>query len=241
MDKLSPDILCLQEIKAQQSDVEKIQDKLFDNQYEQIVIHSADRKGYSGTATFSSMQAQAYDFLDRNSSKVTIDTMNEGRIIESDFNDFILFNIYFPNGQSGQDRLDLKMKFYADFLDYIQDLQDQNKKIIICGDVNTAHCAIDLARPKENENISGFLKIEREWIDELLSNGFQDSFRVFYPEKPKCYTWWSYRTAARSRNIGWRIDYFIISDNLQDRLKDAFILDNILGSDHCPIGVELII
>lgn len=241
MDELEPDVLCLQEIKAQQSDVEKIQAKLFDKSYEQLVIHPADRKGYSGTATFSFKAMLAHNFLDQNSDQANIDTLNEGRIIESDFDDFILFNIYFPNGQASQERLDLKMKFYADFLAYLKNLQAENKKIIICGDVNTAHCAIDLARPKENENTSGFLKIERDWIDELLAAGFHDSFRLFHPKEPDHYTWWSYRTAARSRNIGWRIDYFIISDNLKDQLKDAFILSDIVGSDHCPIGIDLAI
>jgi exodeoxyribonuclease-3 len=150
----------------------------------------------------------------------------------------VLFNIYFPNGKASDERLAYKMEFYDAFLEYANTLKSKGKNIIVCGDVNTAHKEIDLARPKDNETVSGFLPEERAWIDKLLDNGYVDTFRMFN-EEPENYTWWSMRTRARERNVGWRIDYFFASDNLKDNIKDAFILPEVMGSDHCPIGIEL--
>ncbi|HOG74573.1 MAG TPA: exodeoxyribonuclease III, partial [Methanofastidiosum sp.] len=135
-------------------------------------------------------------------------------------------------------RLNYKMDFYKMFLDYTKDLLDKGKKIIVCGDVNTAHKEIDIARPKENEKISGFLPMERAWIDRFIEIGFIDTFRHFN-KNPGNYSWWDYKSKARDRNVGWRIDYFYISSNLLDNLNSAFILNEVMGSDHCPIGIEL--
>ena len=164
---------------------------------------------------------------------------DEGRVLEHSFDDIILFNIYFPNGQKDEVRLAHKMNFYKDFLIYLKNLLDNNKKIIICGDVNTAHKEIDLTHPKANINTSGFLPCERKWIDDLINLGFIDSFRKINGDIIEKYSWWSYRMKARERNVGWRIDYFFISSNLEKKLKNAFILDEILGSDHAPVGIEL--
>ncbi|MCG6912756.1 exodeoxyribonuclease III, partial [bacterium BMS3Abin03] len=158
--------------------------------------------------------------------------------IITEYKEFILFNIYFPNGKASKERLAYKMDFYETFLKHLKKLLKQGKKIVICGDVNTAHKEIDIARPKENSKISGFLPEEREWIDRFLDAGFIDTFRVFNQE-PDNYTWWDMITRARERNVGWRIDYFYISENLKKNLKSAFILSDVMGSDHCPIGIEL--
>ena len=151
----------------------------------------------------------------------------------------MLFNIYFPNGQSGDERLAYKMDFYAKFLAHIKKLVKSGKSVIFCGDVNTAHKPIDLARPKQNENVSGFLPIERAWMDELCEAGFIDTFRLKNGDIKDKYSWWSYRANARGNNVGWRIDYFFVSADLAGLVKDAYILDEVLGSDHAPIALEI--
>jgi exodeoxyribonuclease-3 len=156
----------------------------------------------------------------------------------ADYDSFVLFNIYFPNGKQSKERLKYKLDFYEAFLEYADKLKNAGKNIVVCGDVNTAHKEIDLARPKENEKVSGFLPEERAWIDKFLSHGYIDTFRMFN-DKPKQYTWWDLKTRARDRNIGWRIDYFYISQSLESRIKSGFILPDIMGSDHCPLGIEL--
>ncbi|MEK6543076.1 MAG: exodeoxyribonuclease III, partial [Elusimicrobiota bacterium] len=157
----------------------------------------------------------------------------------SGFENFTLFNVYFPNGKASPERLDFKMAFYRDFLRLLERYRkDGRKDLVICGDVNTAHKEIDLARPKENSKISGFLPQERAWIDELLAAGFIDTFREFEPG-PGHYSWWDMQSRARERNVGWRIDYFFISEPLRKNLKHAFILPEVYGSDHCPVGIEL--
>jgi len=163
---------------------------------------------------------------------------NEGRIIIAYYRNFVLFNIYFPNGKASKIRLDYKMNFYDAFLDRANKIRKKGMGIIVCGDVNTAHTEIDLARPKENENVSGFLPEEREWIDKFISHGYFDTFRLFTKEGGH-YSWWDYKTGARERNIGWRIDYFFVSEDLKDKLKSAFILNQVMGSDHCPVGIEI--
>jgi len=230
IDERQTDILCLQEIKAQESQIPK---DLFEKKYTEVDINSAEKKGYSGTATFSVLESSF------TSTANHIDTMNEGRIVETHYDDIVLFNIYFPNGQKDDDRLAYKMKFYDDLLDYCQKLRDDGKSIIICGDVNTAHKEIDLKNPKANSKTSGFLPIERKWIDKLLEHGYIDTFRYVNGDEVDRYSWWSYRSGARLKNIGWRIDYFFISEDLCENLEDAFILDYITGSDHCPVGIRL--
>ena len=230
IDERQTDILCLQEIKALP---EQIPETLFEKKYEELTVNSAEKKGYSGTATFSMIKSE-YTSTDNH-----IDTMNEGRIIETHYDDIVLFNIYFPNGQKNQERLDYKMKFYDDLLTHCEKLREEGKSIIICGDVNTAHKEIDLKNPKANSKKSGFLPIEREWMDKLVNHGYVDSFRYVNGDEADRYSWWSYRSNARLNNVGWRIDYFFISEDLCESLEDAFILDHISGSDHCPVGIRL--
>lgn len=156
-----------------------------------------------------------------------------------EFRHFTLINVYFPNGGSGELRLQYKMQFYDEFLHYLTYLKGQGKKIVLCGDVNTAHQEIDLARPKENEKTSGFLAEEREWIDKLIAAGFVDAYRHFHPREV-AYTWWDMKTRSRERNVGWRIDYFFVDKSLEANMKEAIILTDVAGSDHCPVGLSLV-
>ncbi|MDD3816976.1 MAG: exodeoxyribonuclease III [Thiovulaceae bacterium] len=230
LERRSCDILCLQEIKATE---EQIPNDLFTPPFLETAINPAERKGYSGTATFSNLASEY------TSTCQEIDTHHEGRIIETRYGDVVLFNVYFPNGQKDDARLSHKMKFYDDFLEHCQKLREEGKSIIICGDVNTAHREIDLKNPKANEKTSGFLPIERAWIDKLLSCGYIDTFRYVHGDLSDQYSWWSYRFSARAKNVGWRIDYFFISEDLAQNLEDAFILNEIEGSDHCPVGIRI--
>ncbi|UCE08678.1 MAG: exodeoxyribonuclease III [bacterium] len=228
--KEQPDILCLQETKSQPG---QLPDELTNVVGYHAYFSSAERKGYSGVAIYSKQEPADI--------KLGMDIKrfdSEGRIIFADYKQFSLFNVYFPNGKQSEERLIYKMDFYDAFLDYAVKLKEQGKRLIICGDVNTAHTEIDLARPRENEKISGFLPQERAWIDKFLSYGFIDTFRMFHKDGGH-YTWWDLRTRARERDVGWRIDYFYISENLQDNVKSAFIQKEIMGSDHCPLGIEI--
>ena len=230
VDEEKPDILCLQEIKAE---AEQIPEPLFAHPFTCKHVNSASKKGYSGTMSFSTKS------FDKTDTAWHIDHTKEGRILEHHLGDVVLFNVYFPNGQQSEERLVHKMKFYRDFLAHCEALRAKGKGIIICGDVNTAHREIDLTHPKANEDTSGFLPSERAWIDALLDKGYIDTFRHVHGDKTQCYSWWSYRAGARARNVGWRIDYFFISKELEDKLQDAFILAHIEGSDHCPVGIEI--
>ncbi|AOO65681.1 exodeoxyribonuclease III [Sulfurospirillum halorespirans] len=230
VDAFAPDVLCLQEIKAE---AEQIPEPLFNHAFTCKHVNSASKKGYSGTMSFSTLPFEKTD------TAWHIDHTHEGRILEHHFGDVALFNVYFPNGQQSEERLAHKMKFYSDFLAHTEALRKEGKGIIICGDVNTAHRAIDLKNPKANEDTSGFLPIERAWIDRLLDHGYIDTFRHIHGDITDAYSWWSYRFGARERNVGWRIDYFFISKELEPRLRDAFILSHIGGSDHCPVGIEI--
>jgi exodeoxyribonuclease-3 len=162
----------------------------------------------------------------------------EGRYIRLEFPKFDLLNIYFPNGTSGEERLQYKLDFYDAFLEHCEALRAEGKELVICGDVNTAHKAIDLKNPKPNEKNSGFLPIEREWMDKFVDHGYIDTFREFN-QKPDQYSWWTYRANARERNIGWRIDYFFVTEGLIKRVKNAFITPEVMGSDHCPVGLDI--
>ena len=228
--KDSPDILCLQETKALVSQIPP--DMLHYPGYEKF-WNPAERLGYSGVATLTKEKPVSV----KNGTGIKrFDS--EGRVIETEYPEFTLFNIYFPNGKMGPDRLKFKMDFYEEYLKYFMKLRRQGKKLVICGDVNTAHKEIDLARPKENSKISGFLPIEREWMDRWVAKGFLDTFRVFDQESGR-YTWWDLLSGARARNVGWRIDYFFISEDLRPNLEEAFILPEVQGSDHCPVGIRL--
>lgn len=228
--KESPDILCLQEIKALP---EQVPAHLRNPPSYYIFWSSAERKGYSGVVTYTKekpskiKQGFGIDKFDK-----------EGRILITEFSSFILFNIYFPNGKKNKERLDYKLDFYDTFLAYADNLKIQGKNIVVCGDFNTAHKEKDLARPKENEHISGFLPVERAWIDTFIDHGYVDTFRQFN-KQPDQYTWWDFKTRARERNVGWRIDYFFINKEFLPHLKNALILHDVMGSDHCPIGIEL--
>ncbi|BBB32703.1 exodeoxyribonuclease III [Thermotomaculum hydrothermale] len=224
----NPDVLCLQETKATEEQIPKDIKSL---DYFQFYSSSRARKGYSGVALFTKVQPERVEY-DLGVEEFDV----EGRVIAAYFKDFILFNVYFPNGKASKERLDFKLRFYDKFLEIVNSLKDKGYGVIICGDVNTAHKEIDLARPKENEKVSGFLPVEREWIDKLIASGFVDTFRMFNKEGGN-YTWWDYKSRARERNVGWRIDYFFVSENIKDRVKDAFILSEVYGSDHCPIGI----
>ena len=230
--KLDPDIFCLQETKAHP---DQLPDEVREVKgYHSFFSWSQVKKGYSGTAIYTREQP-----LEVKNGMCIKKFDQEGRIVEAHFKDFVLLNVYFPNGGGGPIRLEYKLDFYDEFLAYIQNLRKAGKSVIFCGDVNTAHEAIDLARSKENEKNTGFLPIERAWIDEVINAGYTDSFRHFYPNKADAYSYWDMKTRARDRNVGWRIDYFFVSNNLIPRLKSANILDNVYGSDHCPIIIEL--
>ncbi len=228
--KESPDMLCLQEIKAMP---EQIPAEALNVPGYEVLIHSAKRPGYSGVLIYTKEKPLS---VKRGFDIPKFD--DEGRVLEAEFKDFTLFNIYFPNGKRDDVRLQYKMDFYDECLKYFKKLVKSGKKLVICGDYNTAHKAIDLARPKENEKTSGFLPIEREWMDRLEASGFIDTFRVFNQE-PANYTWWDTFTRARERNVGWRIDYHFISESLKPNLKEASILPDVMGSDHCPVGLLL--
>jgi exodeoxyribonuclease-3 len=228
--KESPDALCLQEIKAAQAQLPP--DVLHFPGYD-VQLNPAERPGYSGVATFSRTKPLS---VKRGFGQKKFD--GEGRVIETEYPEFTLFNIYFPNGKMGPERLKFKMEFYGAALAYFLKLRRQGKKLVVCGDVNTAHKEIDLARPRENSKVSGFLPIEREWMDRWVSKGFVDTFRVFN-QAPGQYTWWDLLSGARARNVGWRIDYFFISEDLRPNLEEAFILPEVQGSDHCPVGIVL--
>jgi exodeoxyribonuclease-3 len=226
----SPDILAIQETKARP---EQLDADLLEPANYMTYWNYPERKGYSGVALYTREQPAKVSY-GLGDSKLEL----EGRVIEAEYPDFVLFNIYYPNGKKDQERLDYKMAFYDDFLEYVDSLRTAGKKLVICGDVNTAHEEIDLARPKENSKISGFLPIEREWMDRFVSHGYVDTFRHFNKE-PAQYTWWDMKSDARARNVGWRIDYFFVSEDLLPSVKDAFIMPDVMGSDHCPIGLVL--
>lgn len=228
--KEQPDILCIQETKAH---IDQLDDEVINIEGYYCYFSSAERKGYSGVATYTKEKPLSVK------TGIGIERFDsEGRILITEYPRFILLNIYFPNGQKDDERLSYKMEFYDAILDYCENLKKQDKKLIISGDYNTAHKEIDLKNPKANENRSGFLPIERAWMDKFISYGYIDTFRYFYPEEVK-YSWWSYRFRARERNAGWRIDYHFVSDNLIDEVKDAKILDEVTGSDHCPVVIYL--
>ncbi len=227
-----PDIFCLQEIKAESQQLAP--EVLLPQGYHAFFNSSRMRKGYSGVALYTKAEPQQvnYDVLENGLNE-------EGRLIEAIFKDFVLLNVYFPNGGGGPARLDYKLKFYDAFLKHIERRRKEGKSIVFCGDINTAHEEIDLARPKENEENTGFLPEERAWLDEVTNVGYVDTFRHFYPTKTGAYTYWDLKTRARDRNVGWRIDYFFISPELVPKLTKAEILPNVFGSDHCPITIEL--
>lgn len=234
----SPDFFCLQETKAHPEQLEEgIRNPVG---YYSYFDHSKLRKGYSGVAIYAKQKANSVEY--GLGTKNSEDLDKEGRFLALFYEDntiigkkFVIITAYFPNGGSGPDRLDFKMRFYDEFLKYINKNRKLGYEIIFCGDVNTAHTEIDLARPKANEMNTGFLPQEREWIDGVINNGYIDIFRYQNPNKTGAYTYWDLKTFARERNVGWRIDYFFISPGLLDKVKKANIINTVMGSDHCPI------
>ena len=230
LQKMSPDIICLQETKAQPGEIKQ---ELQQPQGYYAYWNSAERKGYSGVATFTKTRPAK---VENGFGTKQFDT--EGRAIIAQYPEFTLFNVYFPNGKMSPERLDYKMGFYDAFLDFVDPIKARGEMVIICGDFNTAHKEMDLARPKENQKVSGFLPMERAWMDTFVAHGFIDIFRYFNKE-PGHYTWWSLITRARDRNIGWRLDYFFVTENLLGSIKEASILSDVTGSDHCPVEIRL--
>ncbi|MDD4956213.1 MAG: exodeoxyribonuclease III [Candidatus Omnitrophica bacterium] len=228
LDENAPDILCIQETKTYPEQVEEFSATWAG--YKRY-WNNPEKKGYAGVSVFTKEEpvAVSTDF-----GPEGFDT--EGRVLELDMGGFVLINGYFPNGRMNASRLDYKMEFYRHFLEHLGGFT--GRKVVICGDLNTAHKEIDLARPKANENYSGFLPIEREWMDKLVEAGYVDIFRS-YNDQPGQYTWWDYKSRARDRNVGWRIDYFFVSGAMVPHVKDAFLMPEVDGSDHCPVGMEI--
>lgn len=230
----APDVLCLQEIKAKPEQLADSHLQELENAFAQLTWNPATRPGYSGVATLARTPP-----LETRLGLGTPEFDSEGRLIASRYPGFLLYNLYFPHGQHDHARVPFKLDFYAHLLAQCDALHAQGENIILCGDFNTAHREIDLRHPKENQNTSGFLPEERIWIDHYLAHGFVDVYRLLYPERVE-YTWWTYRLNARSRNVGWRLDYFLISQSLVDRVKDVIIHTEVPGSDHCPVTLILI-
>jgi exodeoxyribonuclease-3 len=227
----APDILCLQETKAMES---QLPAELAQPAGYHTFWNSARRKGYSGTALLSREQPLSVQF------GLGLDEFDqEGRTIIAEYPDFTLINCYFPNGSRDHSRVPFKMAFYDAFLEKCEQLRRRGQRVVFCGDVNTAHRVIDLAHPKSNQKTTGFLPEERAWIDKVVEAGYVDTFRHFHPDATGQYTWWSMPTRARERNVGWRLDYFFVAEAFMPSVADAFIMPEVMGSDHCPVGLRV--
>ena len=225
---LDADFVCLQETKLQEGQI-----NLDLPGYESYWCY-AEKKGYSGTAIFTRRTPLSVSY-----NLGIPEHDSEGRVITLEYEDFYLVCVYTPNSQDGLRRLDYRMSWEDDFRDYLCEL-DKSKPVIVCGDMNVAHEEIDLKNPATNHFNPGFSDEEREKFTELLNAGFIDTFRSLYPDRTDAYSWWSYRAAARQRNVGWRIDYFVVSERLRGNIKDAYILPEVMGSDHCPVGLDML-
>lgn len=228
----NPDIVCFQETKCEPEQLDEKTRNL--NGYHSYFSYSKVKKGYSGVAIYTKEKPEKVEYGMRISK-----FDDEGRMLVAYYKKFVLINCYFPNGGGGPERLEYKLEFYDEFLKFINKLKSEKLDVVFCGDVNTAHNEIDLARPKENVENTGFLPIEREWMDEVVNNGWVDVFRNLYPTKAGIYTYWDQKTRARDRNVGWRIDYFFINQSLVKKIKDLKILTDYQGSDHCPILLDI--
>ena len=224
------DIFCLQETKMQEEQVDDTIKSIFEGYH--MYWNSAIKKGYSGTAVFTKKKPIRVTY------GIGIEEHDqEGRVITAEFENFYLVNCYTPNSKRELERLDYRMIWENEFRKYLSKL-DKIKPVILCGDLNVAHQEIDLKNPKTNHRNAGFTDEERGKMTELLEAGFTDSFRYLYPNKENCYSWWSYMFHAREKNVGWRIDYFIVSKKIEDKIEESTIYTDILGSDHCPVGIE---
>ena len=225
--EVDADIFCVQETKLQEGQID------FCPEGYECYWNYTERKGYSGTAVFTKKKPLEVIF------GIGIDEHDhEGRVITLEYEDFYFVTVYTPNSQSELARLSYRMRWEDAFRDYLKEL-DAHKSVIVTGDMNVAHEEIDLKNPKTNRKNAGFTDEERDKFSELLAAGFVDSFRYFYPDKTDAYSWWSYRFKAREKNAGWRIDYFVVSDRLKEQMKDALIYKEVMGSDHCPVGLEI--
>jgi exodeoxyribonuclease III len=226
----NPDVLCLQEIKATPDQVDVTE---FEAQGYHLYWYPAQKKGYSGVAIFSKIKPNHVEY------GCGIDSYDfEGRVLRIDFKEFSVMSVYHPSGSSGDERQAFKMQWLADFDNYITNLKKTIPNLILCGDFNICHKPIDIHNPKSNANTSGFLPEERDWMENFIQSGFIDSFR-FFNKDPHHYTWWSYRAGARPKNLGWRIDYNLVTDSLNLQLKRSVILPDAMHSDHCPVLLEL--
>ena len=241
LEKEKPDVLCLQEVKAEREQLE------FNPIDYEVYWNSAVKKGYSGTAIFSKINPQNTSTgisidnkIPEALSKTTLpENNNEGRVLTAEYENFYLVNVYTPNSKPELERLEFRTQYWdITFLEYIKYLE-KNKPVIICGDLNVAHKEIDLARPKQNTKTAGFTKEERNGMDNYINHGLIDTFRFLYPDKTDSYTWWSYFGNARKNNIGWRIDYFLVSNSLKNAITNVGIYPEVTGSDHCPVLLEI--
>ena len=229
--EIDADIFCIQETKMQKDQIDDNMKRIFEGYYS--YWNSAIKKGYSGTAVFSKTEPINVTY------GIGIEEHDkEGRVITLEYEDFYLVNCHTPNSKRELERLEYRMIWENEFRNYLTSL-NKIKPVILCGDLNVAHEEIDLKNPKTNRRNAGFTDEEREKMTELLKSGFTDSFRYLYPNKTECYSWWSYMGHAREKNVGWRIDYFIISKTIEEKVKDSYIYSNVMGSDHCPVGIEL--
>ena len=225
------DIFCLQETKMQVEQLDEDAKKIFDGYYQ--YWNCAEKKGYSGTAIFTKKEPISVSY------GIGIEEHDkEGRVITLEYECFYIVDCYTPNSKRELERLEYRMIWEDEFRNYLLNL-NKRKPVILCGDLNVAHKEIDLKNPKTNRRNAGFTDEEREKMTRLLDSGFTDSFRFLYPNKENCYSWWSYMGHSREKNIGWRIDYFIVSNSIESKIKESYIYQNILGSDHCPVGLEL--
>lgn len=231
LEKESPDVVCFQELKATEDQIDTLTLNSLGYQYCQF--HSAVKKGYSGVGIISKIKP---DYIKIGMNMDIYD--NEGRVIRFDFGDLTLIGVYIPSGTTGDARQDFKMGFLKDFTNFILDLKKERKEIIVCGDYNICHKPIDINHPERHTKSSGFLPEEREWFDQFIATGMVDTFRE-YDQNAERYSWWSYRAGARSKNLGWRIDYHLITEETKNRLKGASIHNEISFSDHCPVSIEI--
>jgi exodeoxyribonuclease-3 len=230
LDQADPDIVCLQETKAH---IDQLTAEILTDHGYHTYWHSGERRGYSGVATFCKTEPL---YVQEGLGIERYDV--EGRVLITEHENFLLYNIYFPNGQKDDERLQYKLDFYDDLLPIINEQVESGNNVVVTGDWNTAHHPIDLARPKENVKTSGFMPVEREKLDIYVENGWVDTFRLFHQGGER-YSWWTYRIGARERNVGWRIDYFFVNEGFVENIVDGDIHDEVMGSDHCPVSLEL--
>lgn len=226
-----PDVICIQESKIRPEQITEEMRSLFGFESEWVC---ADRPGYSGVATFFKKKPKSVQHELGGGQHD-----DEGRLVLTEFEGFTLVNVYIPNGGRGDHRVQYKLNYYDEMLDLLEKLRSEGHNLVICGDFNTAHTEIDLARPKENVNVTGFLPVERAWLDKFVAAGYVDTWRALHPDARDVYSWWSYRSAARKRNVGWRIDYFFVNEEFMPKVKRSEVLMDVLGSDHCPLLLEL--